>query len=229
MFFITGDTHGSYRRLRAFFRHKHVTPTDTLIILGDTGLNYYDDDRDLPHKNSAARLPLTLLCLRGNHDRQPETLPRCIPVTRFGGTVYLEEARPNILFAKDGELYRMEEKTVIAIGGAYSVDKEWRLMHGYNWFPDEQISPQGLLEIEKKLDVLHWQVDIVLTHTCPLRFVPEEALFASIDQRMVDKSMERWLDTVEQRLTYKQWLCGHFHIDKKNGPIRFLFRDVIPL
>ena len=36
--------------------------------------------------------------------------------------VYVEEEYPNILFAKDGEVYDFCGKSVMTIGGAYSVD-----------------------------------------------------------------------------------------------------------
>ena len=91
MIYVTGDTHGSYRRLRRFFNRKPVGKDDILIVLGDTGLNYYGDDRDVPHRKSAARLPLTLLCLRGNHDRHPASLPANRAEKRFGGLVYADE------------------------------------------------------------------------------------------------------------------------------------------
>lgn len=229
MIYITGDTHGSYRRLRRFFRQYPVTPDDTLIVLGDTGLNYYGDERDEPHRKSAARLPLTLFCLRGNHDRHPAVLPGNRAEKRFGGLVYADAQYPNILFAEDGEIYCMEGKTVLAVGGAYSIDKQWRLEHGYNWFSDEQISSACMREIENRLASLNWQVDTVLTHTCPLRYEPAEALYRHIDQSGVDKRMEVWLDSIEERLSYRQWFCGHFHIDKQAGAIRFLYQDVTKL
>ena len=40
--------------------------------------------------------------------------------------VYYEEEFPSILFAKDGEVYDFNEKSVIVIGRAYSVDKYYR-------------------------------------------------------------------------------------------------------
>lgn len=229
MIYVTGDTHGSYKRLRTFFRGRPASRADVLIVLGDTGLNYHGDERDQRHKDSAARLPLTLLCLRGNHDRRPETLPGSKRLTRFGGTVYAEDAYPNILYAAEGELYTLEGKSALAVGGAYSVDKAWRLEHGYHWFADEQLAQDEMGRIEARVDAVRWRVDTVLTHTCPLRYEPTEALFSGIDQRTVDKTMERWLDSLEQRLTYRQWMCGHFHIDKREGPIRFLYTDVVTL
>lgn len=230
MIFVTGDTHGSYKRLRRFFKGRDVSPQgDILVILGDTGLNYYGDERDLPHKRSAARVPLTLLCVRGNHDRRPEALPDLHPVWHFGGMAYQEKDFPNILHAADGEIYTLEGKTALVIGGAYSVDKDYRLSHGYNWFADEQVTPEEKQRIEIRLQETGWAVDTVLTHTCPLRFEPVEALFSSVDQSEVDKSMEYWLDSLERRLRYRQWFCGHFHIDKPCGAFRFLFNDVVTL
>lgn len=48
-----------------------------------------------------------------------------------GGKVWVEEAYPNILFAKDGEIYDIAGMKTIVIGGAYSVDKFYRLSKGY--------------------------------------------------------------------------------------------------
>lgn len=42
------------------------------------------------------------------------------------GIVYYEEEYPNILFAKDG----VNNKSVLVIGGAYSINKEYRIKYG---------------------------------------------------------------------------------------------------
>lgn len=229
MLYITGDTHGSYRRLRRFFRDKAAGPEDLLITLGDSGLTYYGDERDAPHKDSAAKLPLPVLCLRGNHDRRPDSIPEFRKESAFGGVVYVEEAYPGILHAVDGEIYHIHGFSVLTVGGAYSIDKQWRLDHGYNWFPDEQLSRGEMRAVEARLDAAGWSVDLMLTHTCPLRHEPRESFFPGIDQTSVDKSMERWLDRIESRLDFKAWYCGHFHVDKQSGPLRFLYADVVAL
>ena len=36
-----------------------------------------------------------------------------------------------------------------------------------------------------------------------------------------------WLDTIEKRLKYGRWLCGHWHIDKKIDDFRFVMEDSI--
>lgn len=111
-------------------------------------------------------------------------------------------------------------------GGAYSVDKWYRLQRDLHWFPDEQPSDVIKARVEKKLDELGWQVDAVLTHTCPCRYIPREAFRGGIDQTTVDNSTELWLDIIAERLDYSAWYCGHWHIEKRIDRIHFLFASV---
>ena len=39
-----------------------------------------------------------------------------------------------------------------------------------------------------------WDVDLVLTHTCPMRMIPTEAMMPGVNQSTVDQSTERWLE-----------------------------------
>ena len=56
----------------------------------------------------------------------------------MGGQAYVQKEYPNLLFAEDGEIYEFNGKKAIAIGGAYSVDKFYRIATGAPWFPTEQ-------------------------------------------------------------------------------------------
>ena len=136
----------------------------------------------------------------------------------------MEEEYPNLLFAKDGEIYDLDGKKAIVMGGAYSVDKWYRLQCDLNWFPDEQPSDEIKARVEKKLDELNWKVDVVLTHTCPERYIPREAFLSGVDQSTVDNSTEEWLGRIERKLTYQSWYCGHWHTDKHIDKMHFLFR-----
>lgn len=73
------------------------------------------------------------------------------------------------------------------------------------------------------------RIDIVLSHTCPYKYEPRDAFLPMIDQSTVDDSTERWLDGIEEKVDYKAWLCGHWHIEKQIDKLRFLFHDVVSL
>lgn len=73
------------------------------------------------------------------------------------------------------------------------------------------------------------RIDIVLSHTCPYKYEPRDAFLPMIDQSTVDDSTERWLDVIEEKVDYKAWLCGHWHIEKQIDKLRFLFHDVVSL
>jgi 3-oxoacid CoA-transferase subunit A len=157
---------------------------------------------------------------------RPETLITYREDQWHGGAVYVEDEFLNLNFAKDGEVYDLEGTKAIAIGGAYSVDKWYRLQRDLHWFPDEQPSNEIKARVEKKLDTLDWQIDAVLTHTCPYSYIPREAFMSCVDQSTVDNSTELWLDTIEKKLYYNAWYCGHWHIEKRIDKVHFLFESV---
>lgn len=228
MIFYTGDTHGKIFKITNAIRNSVITVDDTIVILGDAGFNYYGNDLgDRRTKYKLNEVGITVFCIHGNHEMRPETIPTYIAKIWNGGMVYYEEKYPNILFAKDGEIYDLDGRKSIAIGGAYSVDKFYRLRNGFHWFADEQPSEETKDHVEAVLESCNWKIDQVLTHTCPLKYIPTEAFLPSIDQKTVDRNTEEWLDTLEEKLTYKRWLCGHWHIDKRIDDFRFVMNDII--
>ena len=69
----------------------------------------------------------------------------------------------------------------------------------------------------------------VLSHTTPLKYEPTEVFIRGVDQSKVDKSTEIWLDSIEDRLTYRKWYCGHYHTEKKNDRLQIMFNDYAAL
>lgn len=228
MICLTGDTHGRFDRIGSFCGKMQTSRDDILIILGDAGINFHAGALDILRKEYLAKLPITLLCIHGNHERRPESLPYYDEQEWHGGNVYAEERYPNILFAKDGEVYDLNGRKAIAIGGAYSIDKARRI-EGQSWWADEQPSPAIKARVEKALDLLNWQIDIVLSHTTPLKYEPVEVFFPGIDQSKVDKSIEEWLGSIEDRLEYRKWYCGHYHTEKKIDRLQIMFNDFTAL
>jgi len=227
MIYYTGDIHGDAAGIADFAIKHGLTENDTIVILGDVGANYFGDRRDLICKDDLNRIRPTILCIHGNHEKRPASIPSYKLKEWNGGMVWYEDAFPKILFARDGEIFDLDGIKHIAIGGAYSVDKYYRLKHHYAWFSDEQPSNEIKEYVERQLK--SHKVDVILAHTCPFKYEPREAFLASIDQSTVDDSTERWLDGIEEETAYKAWLCGHWHIDKRIDKVYFLFDGVTTL
>lgn len=217
MIYITGDTHRDFTRLNNI----SFNNDDMLIILGDAGINYCLDEDDIKLKEILNSLSIKLFCIRGNHEERPENISTYKEKKMFGGIVFVEDNYPNLIFAKDGESYTIAGKSVLVIGGAYSVDKKYRLMYGHKWFEDEQLTEGEMNKIFNKVKGKHF--DIVLTHTCPYKYEPREMFISSIDQTTVDKRMEHFLDLIEENIDYNKWYCGHYHTEKKIDKMEFMF------
>ena len=224
MVYLTGDIHGDPERVVQFCLSMKPRRTDTIILLGDVAANYTGGQRDEWVKQTLEKLKINILCIHGNHEMRPSTIESYKLKEWRGGMVWYEEAYPHLLFAKDGEIYTIEGKSYLAIGGAYSVDKFYRLEQNYGWWADEQPSEEIKRYVESQIGKAK-SVDYVLTHTCPHKYEPREAFLNFIDQSTVDDSTERWLDTIEEKLEYKLWFCGHWHVDKRIDKIHFLFKS----
>ena len=226
MIYITGDTHGDFRRVEAFCGRFNTSREDIMIVLGDAGINYYGGKKSVLLKTLLSDLPITLFCLHGNHENRPQNIPTYKETQWHGGTVFAEEEYPSLLFAKDGEMFDFDGKQRIVIGGAYSVDKYYRLQNGYGWWPDEQPSGEIKAAVLRKLQSMGNKVDVVLSHTCPFKYIPREMFLSQIDQSTVDNSTEEWLDEIEEKIQYEKWYCGHYHTNKRIDKLRFLFEDI---
>lgn len=217
MIYITGDTHRDFSRI--YKLEKDID--NMLIVLGDVGINYYLNEEDKNYKEYLKKHKLKLFCVRGNHEERPENISTYKEVEMFGGKVFIEEEYPNLIFAKDGETYNIDGKKILVIGGAYSIDKQYRLLHGYKWFKDEQLTKKEMDTILDKVNGKHF--DIVLTHTCPYKYEPREVFMQGLDQSKVDKSMEHFLDKIEENINYDKWYCGHYHTEKQIDKLEFMF------
>lgn len=224
--YITGDVHGDFSELQQWCYAMRPKKKDIIVILGDVALNYFGDCRDHNRKKPVNAFGPEIFCIHGNHEMRPEDAGCYELMDWHGGKVWWQPEFPNLTFAKDGEIYELGGKTVIVLGGAYSVDKSYRLAYGYRWFPTEQPSDEIKKFAEDQLDRAGWKVDVVFSHTCPYKYRPVEAMLPNLGQKTVDATTEEWLDQIEERLEYRKWYCGHWHINKRIDKMEFLFHDV---
>lgn len=234
---ITGDCHGGMSVIsRVGNIHRNMPdykPTETaIIILGDAGLNFWLNKTDKKYKRTLNSQGFTIYCVRGNHEQRPELVPGIHPYEdeNVHGVVYQEVDYPNIRYFQDGGEYNIAGYSVLTIGGAYSIDKWYRLTRaGYaaaeaetadpkkcGWFKDECLTQEEMYDISNNISGKKY--DFVFSHTCPLSWEPTDLFLNGIDQSTVDKSMEVWLDGVKEYINWGVWCFGHYHADRVERP-----------
>ena len=241
-FYVTGDKHGQFHTI---LQNEIVKdPNNAIIILGDAGINYYLRDLDDKLKKEISENSQCMwYIVRGNHEARPQdcSVPyEVIWDPWVGGQVYVQEEYPNIRFFLDFGEYFINGSHVAVIGGAYSVDKWWRLARAgvlkkcdlnYNnpkrtgWFPNEQLSKE---EMERANYVFEGKIfDFVFSHTCPLSFQPTDLFLSAVNQSEVDTSMEQWMDQLKDKMDWFVWLYGHYHSDRMERPyVEMYYHDI---
>ena len=241
-FYVTGDKHGQFHTI---LQNEIVKdPNNAIIILGDAGINYYLRDWDDKLKKEISENSQCMwYIVRGNHEARPQDVSvpyEIIWDPWVSGQVYVQEEYPNIRFFLDFGEYFINGSHVAVIGGAYSVDKWWRLARAgvlkksdlnYNnpkrtgWFPNEQLSKE---EMERANYVFEGKIfDFILSHTCPLSFQPTDLFLSAVNQSEVDTSMEQWMDQLKDKMDWFVWLYGHYHNDRMERPyVEMYYHDI---
>lgn len=145
----------------------------------------------------------TICFVDGNHENFD--LLKEFPVVEWnGGRVH--QIRDNVFHLMRGECYTIEGNKIFVLGGADSHDRQYRT-EGVSWWAEEIPSEQELSHARQTLDALNWEVDYVITHTCPSRQV------IALGFQPPRHAFQDFLDEMACRLTFKQWYFGHFHQD----------------
>lgn len=226
---VTGDCHGDFTRFYEY-KTKRILPQEiAFIILGDAGFNFFLNETDNIKKEYVNQLGYRIYCVRGNHEARPQSIlnMKLIYDEDVDGQVWFQEKYPNIRYFMDYGEYWINHNHILVIGGAYSVDKYYRLYRKglteednnpkiTGWFIDEQLSKDEMKAAEFMYQ--YESFDFVFSHTCPFSFRPTDLFLNCIDQSKVDNSMELWLDKIKDKINWSIWLFGHFHKDRLERP-----------
>ena len=242
-FWITGDTHGAVasRVKQLLYVDNFIPEENALIILGDSGLNYYLNKKDHIHKREVEEKGVYIYCVRGNHEARPSDTVNLhlIRDENVDGEVWIEDEFPHIRYFRDWGAYTIQGLCTLVIGGAYSVDKHYRLARGWQWFEREQLDVEeekikmgaSFEEMLACKDAVKGKCfDLILSHTCPLSFQPTDLFLEFIDQSTVDNSMEVWMEKIKDELKWNIWLFGHYHKDRIELPhVEQFYTEIEPL
>ena len=128
---------------------------------------------------------------------------------------------PKIGLTKFGAAYIINGYLCLVIGGAYSVDKYYRIARRPNsnwtgWFAEEQLNDTERATAANLCK--NKSYDFVLSHTCPISWEPRDLFLSTTDQSSVDKTMELWMEDIKLSFSWNIWLFGHYHADRLERP-----------
>lgn len=209
MIFI-GDIHGQFQIFLDLLKSKKYQ-SETLIQVGDFGVGFYPIDQEYHHLNKINSWLIKnnnfLYVIRGNHDN-----PNYFTESPF--------QLSNIQFLNDFDVLTIEDKTILFVGGAISIDRKMR-REGVDYWKDEEL-PHIIPDISQIYDGT--SIDIVCTHNCPTYTWPTELSpiihkFVTYDKTLIRDLIDerKRLDLLYEKIKDfngydpKRWVYGHMH------------------
>lgn len=223
MIYITGDVHGDINRFSEAFipNEASLTENDYLIICGDFGFIFDNDDIEKEWLDTLSKKPYKILWVDGNHENFD--VINSVPTEEWhGGKIH--RIRDNIYHLMRGQVFNIEGKNFFTFGGAYSIDRPLRKRGVSYW--DEEIP--NIAEYNEATENLskYDKIDCIITHTAPREIIRSLGYFP--DEH--DVELTGFLEWVMYEYNFGHWFFGHFHEDRElYDKFTALFFDVVKI
>jgi predicted phosphodiesterase len=216
-----GDIHGKLSVIYDYIKRSNLSNI-TILQVGDFGYGFGNKQLITLNKHIKSK-SINLIVLRGNHDNYYNHFPE------LGKSDYKKLS--NIKFLKHFDVLLFNNKKILCIGGATTIDRIERTID-LNYWKQESIRYDGLdLEVNKQFCTTnelkfyeHKQnyylknIDCVISHTAPEVFHPYLKL-ESLENRYKNDSKLKddlikegdFLDNVLFLVKPNFWYTGHFH------------------
>lgn len=211
---IVGDTHGDAQFVSNIHQAARHEGVDTIVQLGDFGYNF---DRNLLHSISSwldRDEEHKWYWLDGNHD-QHDFIEGVILKGDFPGYP-VPHFHDRMFYCHRGSITEIGGKTCMFMGGAYSIDKQYRLEHDRlhktkSWWPQEMIRQS---DVARAIELAEDRtIDVLFSHDCP----PSEYVdnWLKKEGYKVDHNSNanrEALGHVVDRVRPKDLYHGHYHL-----------------
>lgn len=176
-----GDQHKDFTNLKKLIKHtEYKYSPDLYIQVGDFGLLYdYSDFLNLTNE-IFKKINKKLIFIDGNHDDHHYLQSLKEEFT---------DIRSNIQYAKRGAILSINNKNILFVGGAFSIDRGLRELN-YDYFEEEVLSLNEYEEILNKLK--DKKIEIMVSHDTP-------SFFSHLNRNGVYKTMEDWEISTKHR------------------------------
>lgn len=247
MIYITGDTHGNYRRFDIFNFPEQIkmTKNDYVIILGDFGI-WHESAEEEYWFNWLEQKPFTTLFIDGNHENYNRL--DNFPVTEWNGGK-VQYIKPSIIHLMRGQIYTIENKTFFTFGGASSHDifngildpedflftEKLKILEENNayfriknisWWerelPNEKEFKEGLENLKKN----NFKVNYILTHTPDTDLIIKLNKDNDLRKKYKKDQLTDYLKEIKEKTEYDKWYFGHIHTNINFGKEESLYKNI---
>ena len=208
MLYVTGDTHGDINRFRKIEKTDNISicQGDYLIICGDFGFIFDDDDVEKELIDELERLHYTVLWVDGNHENFKAI--NKYPVELWNGGK-IHRIRRNVLHLMRGQMFVIDGYKIFTMGGAYSIDRYLR-QKNISYWEEELPVDEEYKEAVRNLCAHDKKADIIISHTAPKEIIRMMGYYP--DRH--DEELTGFLEWVMHECEFKKWYFGHWHEDR---------------
>lgn len=220
MILTSGDWHGEWNTIISVLKDKNIDNC-TLIQVGDFGVGFERKTKEIARLKFLNKFlktkKINLYAIRGNHD-DPAYFTGKDETLKFS----------NIKLVPDYSIIRIEDRNVLFIGGAISIDRKYNSSvtdfygnpwkgrkQGINYWADE-----GIVFKEDILRSIKG-VDTIITHSSPAFVYPHTKIGAEKwfkNDEGLEEELHRERSSLsdayfilKQNNEIKDWHYGHFH------------------
>lgn len=206
---VFGDWHGDLPFALAALAAAHEHAQSELFLhVGDFGFwpapapTQAHEEADFPQyldelESYLASIDKMLLFIDGNHEHHLEL--NALPLDEHG----LRPVREHIVHVPRGALFLVNDKRFVGLGGAYSIDRPFRIKD-YSWFTEEIITYDDVLRASA-----HGHAHVLLTHEAPE--APWLSSSLSAVGHVISSEQRRFVDDVRRALNPRILVHGHHH------------------
>jgi len=211
--FVTGDIHGQPQlnlSSNVFPEGPNLTKKDVVIILGDFGLfwSYKRTKEEAKWFKWLDDKPWTTCFIDGNHENF-DLIDNLQEREMFGGLVGI--AGHSVFHLKRGNVYRINNKKILTIGGAHSHDRQYREW-GKSMWKREEITEEDIVRAKEAVESVGFDVHYILTHCAPYEFAKAAIPREIMPYFQMDGS-EELLSIFKNTsgVNFDRWYFGHYH------------------
>jgi len=218
--YVTGDTHGNFDRFKEKSLRK-LKKDDTIIVCGDFGFIWNNSRAEKNSLRKLSELKYNVAFIDGCHENFD--LLSSYPVTSWkGGKAHI--ISDNVIHLMRGQIYDIDNLKIFTFGGGHSDDIEIR-KEANSWYPQEEPTPEEVLEGVNNLIAYDYKVDYIITHE------PPSSIKMCLDIDMFHRlECDAFFEQIKDNCSFEHWFFGKCH-ENKFIPPKFsaLFDEVVKL